>query len=176
MSFSRNFLFASTITALGLSGCSQDNIGSAEKQTGETAAAKSGSTAAAHEHAHPAEGPHHGHLIELGREEYHAELVHVGDQVRIYLLDAAAEKPVTIDAKEILVNVVYKGKPEQFKLAAEPDAGESEGKVSRFSLASAELAGHLENADDEARLNVTINGTPYSASLAHSHDEHDHKH
>ena len=112
----------------------------------------------------------------MGKEEYHAELVHTGDQVTIYLLDAAAEKPVTIEAGEILVNVTHAGKPEQFKLAAEPDAGESEGKVSRFTLASAELVGHLENADDEARLNVTINGTPYSASLAHGHDEHDHKH
>ena len=176
MNFSRNVLLASTIAALGLGGCSEGNVSSAAKQSGKTAAATSGSSAAAGEHTHPTEGPHHGHLIELSKEEYHAELVHVGDQVTIYLLDAAAEKPVTIDAKEILVNVVFEGKPGQFKLAAEPDAGESEGNVSRFTLASAELVGHLENAADEARLNVTINGTPYSASLAHSHDEHDHKH
>ena len=29
-----------------------------------------------HEHDHPSEGPHHGSLIELGKEAYHAELVH----------------------------------------------------------------------------------------------------
>lgn len=32
-----------------------------------------------HAHAHPTEGPHGGDLIELGNEEYHAELVHSHD-------------------------------------------------------------------------------------------------
>ena len=32
-----------------------------------------------HAHAHPSEGPHGGDLIELGNEEYHAELVHPHD-------------------------------------------------------------------------------------------------
>lgn len=31
------------------------------------------------EHAHPSEGPHGGDLIELGNEEYHAELIHPED-------------------------------------------------------------------------------------------------
>ena len=30
-------------------------------------------------HAHPTEGPHGGDLIELGNEEYHAELIHPHD-------------------------------------------------------------------------------------------------
>lgn len=176
MSFSRNFLFVSTVMAIGLVGCSEGDLGSAAKKTDATTAKKSDSHAATDAHAHSSEGPHHGHLIELGKEEYHAELVHSGDKVTIYLLDASAKKPVTIDAREILVNVTCDGKPEQFKLAAAADTGESEGQVSRFTLASAELVGHLENAADAARLNVTINGTPYSVSLAHSHDDHDHKH
>ncbi len=43
-------------------------------------------------HSHPTEGPHHGTLIELGKEEYHAELVHDDKMVTIYILDSAAKK------------------------------------------------------------------------------------
>ena len=41
-----------------------------------------------HGHAHPSEGPHHGALIELGKEDYHAEIVHdeKTDTVTIYIL------------------------------------------------------------------------------------------
>ena len=54
--------------------------------------------APAHAHAHPTEGPHHGSLIELGKEDYHAEFVHddTTDTVTIYILDAAAAKAVPI--------------------------------------------------------------------------------
>ncbi|MCE2751496.1 MAG: hypothetical protein LW720_06355 [Pirellula sp.] len=36
-------------------------------------------------HAHPSEGPHHGSLVELGKEEFHAELVHDSKSVTIYI-------------------------------------------------------------------------------------------
>ena len=40
-----------------------------------------------HDHGHASEGPHHGHLIELGEEEYHAELTHddATGKVRLFL-------------------------------------------------------------------------------------------
>jgi hypothetical protein len=129
-----------------------------------------------HAHEHPTEGPHHGHLIEIGKEEYHVELVHEKSVVTIYVLDASAKAAVAIEAKTIVINVKHDGKPEQFELAASPDAEDAEGKSSRFTIDSAELAEHLEHTEAEARLNITINGTPYNASLAHSHEEHDHKH
>jgi hypothetical protein len=130
----------------------------------------------AHAHEHPTEGPHHGHLIELGKEEFHAELVHDKAAVTIYLLDAAAKTAVAIESTEVVVNLKHDGKPEQFKLAAAPLDGETGGKSSRFQSTDAELAGHLDDAASEPRLNVTIDGTPYTGSMSHVHDDHDHAH
>ena len=61
------------LIAMIVSGCSNDN------STGpETAGPPN--TMDSHDdhagHAHPSEGPHHGDLIELGNEEYHAEILH----------------------------------------------------------------------------------------------------
>jgi hypothetical protein len=57
-------------------------------------------------HAHPSEGPHHGDLVELGNEEFHAEVVH-GDagSVTVYILDSSAKTAVPIDATELAINI-----------------------------------------------------------------------
>lgn len=148
--------------------------------SGATAGSSAGGAAeATHDHDHPAEGPHHGHLIELGSDEYHAELVHDQSSVTIYLLDGAAQKPVAIDSPEITINLKHDGRPEQFRLAASPEAGDPDGKSSRFVSQDAELAGHLDDEAAAPRLSVMINGTPYSGALSHSHaehGEHDHSH
>jgi len=63
-------------------------------------------TTAHAEHAHPGEGPHHGDLVELGNEEYHAEVVHgEGGSVSVYILDSAAKSAVPIDATELTINI-----------------------------------------------------------------------
>ncbi|HQZ69109.1 MAG TPA: hypothetical protein PLY87_28675, partial [Planctomycetaceae bacterium] len=59
-----------------------------------------------HDHAHPSEGPHHGDLVELGNEEFHAEVVHgEAGSVTVYILDSAAKVAVPIDATELTINV-----------------------------------------------------------------------
>ena len=80
-------------------------------------------------HEHPSEGPHHGTLVELGKEEFHAEVVHAADTITVYILDAHAEKSVPIDATEVTINVLHEGKPEQYKLPATPDANDGVGQV-----------------------------------------------
>src|SRR5687767_3487226 len=49
-------------------------------------------------HTHPTEGPHQGLLLEIGKGNYHAELVHdeARNLVGLYLLDAHASKPVLV--------------------------------------------------------------------------------
>ncbi|WP_217647178.1 hypothetical protein [Planctomicrobium piriforme] len=129
-----------------------------------------------HDHTHPGHGPHEGELIELGNEEYHAELIHDDKSVTIYILDGAATKAVPIEAKELVVNLKHEGKPEQFKLVATPDAGDESGKSSKFSSADPELAGHLDEKEADAKLVVEINGKSFRGSLAHDHDHgHEHK-
>ena len=83
-----------------------------------------------HAHAHPTEGPHHGALIELGREDYHAELVHdeAANTVTIYILDGAAKDAVAIEAKQLTLNLLVGGKPQQFQLAAMPQSADPEGR------------------------------------------------
>jgi hypothetical protein len=155
------------LIVLGLSGC------------GSSTSEKTASTAdGGHEHAHPGEGPHGGSLIELGNEEYHAELVHddAAGTVTIYILDSAAKAAVPIDAGEVTINVSHKGQAEQFKLSAA--SAEREGKSSQFVSSSADLAEELDHEHATAQLVVTINGKQYRGTIEHHHedgDRHDHE-
>ncbi len=127
------------------------------------------------DHAHPSEGPHHGELVELGNEEYHAEMVHdeAAGSVTIYLLDSAAKSSVPIEAAELLVNLSHDGKAEQFTLAASPDAGDPSGKSSRFVSTDKELAEDLDREGASAQLVATIGGKQFRGELGHDHDGHD---
>jgi hypothetical protein len=131
------------------------------------------------EHAHPTEGPHHGMLVELGNEEFHAEVVHddAAGALTIYLLDSTATNPVTSDVAEVTINVKLGDKPMQFKLAGKASEANGEGKYSEYSLASKELLDALHEEASVARLSLSINGQPYTGEISHDdHAEHDHKH
>jgi len=131
------------------------------------------------EHDHPTEGPHHGDLVELGNEEYHAEIVHGdGGDISIYVLDSHAEKAVPIEAAEVVINLTHDGKAEQFKLPATPDAGDPAGKSSKFSLKDEELASDLDKEGTAAKLVLSINGKSFTGKIEHHHEGagHDHAH
>lgn len=128
------------------------------------------------EHAHPSEGPHHGDLVELGNEEYHAEVVHgESGSVTVYILDSAAKAIVPIDSAELMINVSLDGNANQFKLTAEREATDPEGKSSRFSVKDEELAKDLDDHDASAKLVVMIDGKSFSGTIEHKHEE-EHKH
>ena len=128
------------------------------------------------EHEHPTEGPHHGALVELGAEEFHAEVVHddKAGVLTVYLLDAAAKEPAKSESAEVMINVKHDGKPAQFTLAAKTDG--AEGGFTEYSLASKELLDALHEGSS-AKLSLTINGKPYSGTVPHEdHAAHDHAH
>lgn len=127
---------------------------------------------------HPEEGPHHGELIELGKEEYHAEMIHddVAHKVTIYLLDFAAVHSVAIAERELTINVAVAGKPQQFKLLAVPQADDAAGQSSRFELTDQALCEALDDPKTTGRLNVPIAGKSYSGDLNHAGHDHNHKH
>lgn len=128
--------------------------------------------APAHAHAHPTEGPHHGSLIELGREDYHAELVHddTTDTVTIYILDAAAAKAVPIAAKQLMLNVRAAGKVQQFPLAAQPQTTDPDGSSSAFAATDKQLCTLLDTKGSSGRLNVEIAGKRYVGQVGgHTH-------
>lgn len=114
--------------------------------------------------------------VELGNEEYHAEIVHgEAGNVSVYMLDSAAKATVPIDAAEVTINITHDGNAEQFKLPADRDASDPDGKSSRFSLKDEELAAELDSADAVAKLAVTIDGKSYSGKIEHAHaGEHKH--
>lgn len=132
--------------------------------------------AAGHAHAHPTEGPHKGALIELGKEDYHAELVHddATDTVTIYILDSSATQPVPITAKQLTLNMRAGGRPQQFLLAAQPQGGEAAGAASAFAASGKPICQAIDAHGASGRLNVEIGGKVYVGKVG-GH-VHDHKH
>ncbi len=132
-----------------------------------------------HDHgdaAHPHEGPHHGSLIELGDEEYHAELVHDEDAgtVTIFVLDAAAKAAVPVEATELVVNLSHDGQATQYKLPATPDALDPAGQSSKFTSADPGLAEALDTEGTQAQLVIQIAGKQYRGTIEHDHDHDAH--
>lgn len=175
--FSLSLLFCA-ILVLGVAGCGGDSTDKAASSSGAETSAPPATVEAGHDH--PSEGPHGGSLIELGNEEYHAELVHdeQAKTVTIYILDSAAKMSVPIDATDVAINLKHEGRGEQFKLAASADQNDTQGKSSRFLSSEVELAEDLDREGAEAELVVTIDGKPYRGALEHEHghgeDEHGH--
>jgi hypothetical protein len=164
-----------TVLALSFAGCGKSSDQATSSGGAETSAPPATVEAG---HDHPSEGPHGGSLIELGNEEYHAELVHdeQAKTVTIYILDSAAKMSVPIDATDVAINLKHEGRGEQFKLAASADQNDAQGKSSRFLSSEAELAEDLDREGAEAELVVTINGKPYRGALEHEHDHEGHGH
>ncbi|MEX0612533.1 MAG: hypothetical protein WD738_18855 [Pirellulales bacterium] len=135
----------------------------------------------AHDHGH--EGPHGGHIIELGTEEHHAELTHDDEahRIGIYLLGSDAKTAAPIVAESVTINVSVDGQASQYILPAVAQPGEPTGKSSYFELVSeplcAVVCGESEASKTHARLGLTIDGKPYvgliETEAAHEHD-HDH--
>lgn len=131
------------------------------------------------EHAHPTEGPHHGKLVELGNENYHAEVVHDDEAgtLMVYLLDSAAKNAVFSEASEIVINIKKGDQPLQFKLGGLKKDGQPEGKFSDYSLVEPELLKALHDKTSTAKLSITIDGKPYSGEISYEdHAAHDHAH
>jgi hypothetical protein len=133
--------------------------------------------------AEPAKGPNGGLLIELGDDEYHAEMIldQKGKVLTIHVLDKEAKKPVLTEAEGVTINLMLHGKPKQFEVLAEPMPGEPKGKSSRFIARGKRSLMHaFEHDDHAARIALTINGKPYTGKVpvtaegdphAHDHDE-----
>jgi len=126
---------------------------------------------------HAEEGPHHGHLVELGQGEYHAELTHddATKTITVYLLGPDAKTPVVIAEPEITLNLKTSAEPAQVKLVAAPQEGEAAGTSSRFTLVDEKTLELLEAPKTSTRLNVNIDGKVYSGTLEHHDHGHEHK-
>lgn len=125
-------------------------------------------------HAHPEHGPHEGELIELGMEDYHAEMVHGADGISIYLLDSAATTTVPIASDKLVISLKHDGAVKTFDLAATPEAADPDGQSCRFVSADAELHQWLDDGAVGA-ITVEIDGKSFTGRVAHDHEGHDHE-
>ena len=160
------------VCLISLSGCGKGQPGGPEASKG----------VAAEEHAHDDEGPHGGHVIELGVEDYHAELTHAEDShvVGVYLLGSDAKTAAPIEAEKVTINVAVDGQSSQYDLSAAAQEGESAGKASYFELDSEPLhtvvSGESESKNTKARLSLTIGGKPYVGLIETGEHDHEHGH
>jgi hypothetical protein len=130
-----------------------------------------------HHHVH---GPHEGELIEIGKEigkeEYHAELL-TGENntITIYVLDKEGKQPVPIAAEPIAVSMVVNASPVEFTLDPKPQEGDPAGKSSRFESTKPELGVALGNPDAKRELKLKIGETDYKAPFPHFDEEEHHQ-
>ena len=131
------------------------------------------------DHGHGEKGPHGGGIVELGDEEYHAEIVvdHATESVAVFVLGKDAKTAEPVGAAEI--SITPDGK-ESLTLKAAPQKGDGDGKASKFQIVDDALVHTLMDAGFlHGELRITIGDKPYLGHIDYhldgaSHDEHDH--
>jgi hypothetical protein len=117
------------------------------------------------DHGHGEPGPHKGTLIEIGEDEFHAELVvdHDAHAVRIYLLGADAKTASTTTDTSLKIAFEKVGEAE---LKAAPQAGETDGKTSCFEVLDDKLVHDLLDLGyAHGKFTVNLSGKPYTANI-----------
>jgi len=141
---------------------------------GAPAPAGTGTSGGGHTHTHL--GPHKGHVMVLGKEEYHAEwtLDEAAGKVTFYILDSEAKQDVPTDAKEITIDAkIGQNAPKTYTLAA---LNPQDGKSAAFELVDANLEGALraKGAGTVCTLHVNINGKPFDEVIKEEEHTDDH--
>ena len=104
-------------------------------------------------------------------------LVEATPTVGVYLLDGSAAANAPVEAEAVTINVVVESQPRQYTLAAKPLSDDPAGKASYFELIDETLCDGLCGGWDpqvaSARLNITIDGTPYVGDVELGEHEHE---
>lgn len=145
--------------------------------SGSVQAQQKGASVAIHV-AHAAHGPHGGELLEIGKEEFHAELVidEGKKQMVVYLLEADAKTRLAIEEPHLMVNLLLTGKPMQVKLKAIPQEADAKGFSSCFGAVSSELVDALHATKADPKLSTRIRNKSYVTKIVHKHDHAGHSH
>ncbi|MCX7392745.1 MAG: hypothetical protein NTW75_01315 [Planctomycetales bacterium] len=130
----------------------------------------------AHAHDHSAKGPHGGSLVELGDEEFHAEVVLDADQhtLRVFVLGKDAKTPQGTVAQEVAVASHGKN---PWMLKPVPQEGVGEGKTSLFEIVDESIVHEILDAKLlHADLKIQIDDKPYTGHIdmhiEQAHSEH----
>lgn len=137
-----------------------------------------------HEHAH---GPNGGHLLEVGEEQYHVEVVFDGDKrtLTAFILGPDAKTAFPIAAESIDFDMEVGDKEHEIPLAAKPLEGEKDGKSSRFVAEGKAIPESIKKESDlNGHFHLDIGENHFHVDLKHDghghehgdHDDHDHAH
>lgn len=127
----------------------------------------------AHEH-----GPNGGHILELGQEEYHAEVAidPTSRKLSVYLLDEHVKGNKPVENGTVTIEAMVDGKATALELTAAPQDGETDGKASRFELAGDKLPGAIADIEGlTGKLTLKVGEKSLTAEIGHDHD-HGHAH
>lgn len=128
-----------------------------------------------HEHGHGEPGPHGGSLVELGEEEYHAELLvdHDAHAVKVFLLDKEGKTAVPTAASELSIDT---GNGEVLMLKPVHQESDPEGQASVFELVDDAVVHDLLDAGFiHGKLTVAIGEKTLTGGID-AHFDHDHEH
>jgi hypothetical protein len=171
MLFRRSFELAMTAAfALILAGCT-DSVGYLEIDSDESEVGHDDHSG----HGHGAHGPNGGEIVEVGNEEFHAEVVvdESTHRIDVYVLGSDAKTAKPIDATEISLSFKHGDEVEEFKLTAAALDGEPEGQSSKFTITDEELFEELHEHSEGATLSFTAGEESLSGTVTHSHDHGD---
>lgn len=169
------FLIASlgvSLLSLGLvAGC--DNKGGEFKKATDLKTAEHGHD---HDHGHE-EGPHHGALMEVGKEAAHLEVLvdDEGHTLHAYLLGPDAKAPLTTASAPLVLKVEGHG---EVSVPAKPLTGEADGQTSHWELMDEKLVHALiDDGYVHGKTEVTVGGQKHLVDLdIHFEEDHDHAH
>jgi len=131
-----------------------------------------------HEHAH---GPNGGHILEVGEEQYHLEVVFddKGRTLTTYILGPDAKTAFPIAVETIDFDLEIGDKEQEIPLAAKPLEGEKEGKSSRFVAEGKAIPDSIKTESDlNGHFHLDIGEDHFHVDLEHGehgHEGHDHK-
>ncbi|HTN74282.1 MAG TPA: hypothetical protein VL096_03515 [Pirellulaceae bacterium] len=173
--FSVSMLLIAVTFSFTLAGCGPSKPAGDKKKAGE----HDHDHGHDHAHDHAAHGPHGGHVVELGDEEYHAEWTHddASGKVTVFVLDKELKKEVPIVAETVVIKTKVGETEKVFTLEPMNRTTDEKPTAFEFSITDKTLLPILTSAGKgaEASLEIDVNGKPFVAKIE-AHEEHDHKH
>jgi len=164
-----NLLSLLTLSVVTLAGCDSSSTSSENSKP-------AGPDAHNHGHSHANEGPHGGHILGLGNEEYHLEWLHnESGKLTFYLLDATAKEDVSTTAKSISIETVVKDETTTVAVNSTTPDAESHNRfevIDPVLLQRLELVGHGVTA----KATVSIEDKEYTGEFEHHDHGHGHSH
>ncbi len=171
MLFSRFVLALSVAASLGLAGCTPSEPAARPFTPHDDV------TNIAPPEAHQEHGPNGGHIVELGEEEFHAEVaMDKARKLTVYLLDGEVKHAKPVENGTLQIATQVDGKEVVLDLVAAPLDTEKDGHCSRFELAADKVPGAVMDIEGlTGDLSLKFGDKSLKSSLTESHD-HGHAH